>query len=129
VARYLILFFVEIYRLVHSFLVAHAHEKAGKAVRKAAKDVRIKDIKKTSHTSLENVLQEWQQNKKDVESLKGGSPGFDGKVSKHMRAQSTATQAKSSSSESSGGVPLMAPRPTTRKSYDRSISRILIKLK
>jgi len=100
-AKCLILFFVEIYRLVHSFLVANAHVKAAKAVRKAAKEVRIEGIKKTSDTSLENVFQEWQQNKKDVKSLKTEVQALTEKLAS-MRAQSTATQAKSSSSESSG---------------------------
>jgi len=95
------LFFVEIYRLVHSFLVAHAHVKAAKAVRKAAKEVRIEGIKNASHTTLESVLREWQQNKKDVESLKAEVQVLTEKVAS-VRAQSTATQAKSSSSESSG---------------------------
>ncbi len=100
-ARCLILFFVEIYCLVHSFLVAHAHVKAAKAVRKAAKEVQIEGIKKASHTTLESVIREWQQNKKDVESLKAEARALTEKLAS-MRAQSTATQAKSSSSQSSG---------------------------
>jgi septal ring factor EnvC (AmiA/AmiB activator) len=97
VARYLILFFVEIYRLVHSFLVAHAHVKAAKAVHKAAKEAHIEGIKKASHTTLESVLREWQQNKNDAKSLKAEVQALTEKLAS-MRAQSTATQAKSSSS-------------------------------
>lgn len=100
-ARCLILVFVEIYRLIYSFLVAHAHVKAAKAVRKAAKEVCIEGIKKEPHTTLEGVLQEWQENKKDVESLKSEVQALTEKLAS-IRAQSTATQAKSSSSESSG---------------------------
>ena len=89
--RCLILLFAEIYRLVYSFLVAHAHEKAAKAVRKAAKRVSIKEIKNTPNTSLENVLREWQQNKKDVESLKAEVQALTEKLA-GMRAQSTASR-------------------------------------
>lgn len=100
-ARCLILFFVEIYRLVYSFLVAHAHEKAAKAVRRAAKKVHIKDIKNTSHTSLENVVREWQQNKKDVESLKAEVQALTKKVAS-IGAQSTAAPLKALLSSRSG---------------------------
>jgi uncharacterized protein Yka (UPF0111/DUF47 family) len=99
-ARYIIVLLVEIYRLVHSFLVVHAQEKAAKAVRKAAKKAHINDIEKIPHTSLENVLQEWQRNKKVVESLKAEVQALTEKVAS-LKAQSTAIQTKTSSSEGS----------------------------
>ncbi|KAG8835885.1 pH-response regulator protein palA/rim20 [Serendipita sp. 399] len=95
----------ETYILIHAFLSSREHTKAAKAVKKAAKESKVANIKSgiapSINTSLETVVSEWKELSARVKELEMSIEQLNGEIRGLKAGQTTGKRPRSPSNSSS----------------------------